>query len=354
MNISKHSSKKISVLMFVCSILVVLYHSADYRTFNLEEGMLNRVSMWFIDICFPLCQSLAMPVFCFFSGLLFYISIKNHNDLLPKVKKRVTTLLIPYLAWNFIWTLVAMCISKIPAVVERINNLPIFDWNYTSFVYGILLYKYNGVMWYLLYIMIFTIVSPLLYWLLKVKTRGIIIIVLCLLLTPMEKILFDMKLTIWPLLFYLLGSFMAIHYSEEFNKKYNKNNSILAILILLLFLCASCKWRPGYFYMEQLLYTLTKIIIIRLLWIATDLFVNDNCRIRWWMKCYFFIYLYHMIPQLCINKLIRMVVPNTWYGLLINRYFGSFTVIIIGLFIAKKMSDLMPNIYSILTGGRKI
>ena len=100
---TKEISVLITTLRLPLMICVVFIHS------ELKEPtssvVLSFAQSWFSRIL----PTVAVPLFFFFSGYLFFVGINregrnrlNLNILLNKLKKRFRTLLIPYLIWNTI------------------------------------------------------------------------------------------------------------------------------------------------------------------------------------------------------------------------------------------------------------
>ena len=150
--LTMQTSNKITAMQFLCSLIIVLRHSR-----NLEDFMSGGIPYLFkgkgsIFI-------LALPTFFFLTGYLFFLNY-TLTQYWDKIKKRIRSLLVPYLVFNTVLTcygylLVAIQHDPLPTnVVEDVLK-------------GILLHRYNGVFWYVQQIMIYMLIAPLFYFLLN-------------------------------------------------------------------------------------------------------------------------------------------------------------------------------------------
>lgn len=351
--IDSKTSKKISVIMFLSCICVVFYHGADCEKYNLSKNFISDFTRFLINIWYPLCQSFAMPFFLMCSGALFYKNINEIKDTRAEIKKRIRSILIPFFVWNLIWTIFSMIISKISFISNRVNGLPIFEWTFKDLFYGIFLYKFNGVMWYLLYIFIFSFISPIIFKIFKNKKIGISFIILIFIVSSIEKKIFNSYNIFLPFLFYIIGAYIMIHKYLWVNKHFSKCTSFIFIIIFLTIIISSTFWRPENMFIENILYLLTRILCVISIWIGLDYFINDNIKIKKYMGYYFFTYLFHFIPGLCLNKVFEMLLPNNWWGLLLNKYFGCSLILLLSIFLGSLLERILPNCYNVLTGNRK-
>lgn len=117
----------IDMLRFPLTCLVVLLHSApvsvSVTTTGLpllsDYGMLN----FFIELIGHALTNVAVPAFCVFSGYLFFLNFREwtwsgYGD---KLRRRVHSLLLPYLAWN---TLALVLIALVSLAHDIRHGLP--------------------------------------------------------------------------------------------------------------------------------------------------------------------------------------------------------------------------------------
>lgn len=89
---------KITNLNFYLAVMVVMLHCA-YKDFDYSNHK-------FLEICtnaICIIAAMAVPSFFFLSGFLFYKSVNKISDTIVKIRKRIKTLIIPYVLWNSIF-----------------------------------------------------------------------------------------------------------------------------------------------------------------------------------------------------------------------------------------------------------
>lgn len=91
--ISDSVSKTISFLRFPLIILVVFIHVP-----RLPGG--GEIYSYVTTLLSVKVASIAVPCFFLISGLLFFDTSFNFKKYILKLRKRIVTLLIPYILWN--------------------------------------------------------------------------------------------------------------------------------------------------------------------------------------------------------------------------------------------------------------
>lgn len=144
----------------VATILVVFVHFNVFT--DIDRAIFNEIFRSFKRTI----AVLGVPSFFFISGFLFFASIKK-GEFLPsfkiKMKKRVKSLLIPYLFWNLFGICLGIFYVKAGFATENscYNNFKIYDitkllrliWDTTGDI----------PLWYIKYLFIISLFSPLVY-----------------------------------------------------------------------------------------------------------------------------------------------------------------------------------------------
>ncbi|MBR0039570.1 MAG: acyltransferase [Lachnospiraceae bacterium] len=131
------------------SVLVILIHSINNETrfekfFSIDSGI----------------GQFAVPLFFIISGFLFFRNLKYVNDAVAKLKRRVYTLLIPYLLWNLIYYAIHLLLKP----GNGISMGEIIDAAFT--------YKYNPSFWFMYQLILLSIISPILYYLFNMSWKN--------------------------------------------------------------------------------------------------------------------------------------------------------------------------------------
>ena len=134
-----------------------------------------------IYVCYWLIGKIFTPTFFFISGYLFFRQhTMDRSTYAGKIRRRVHTLLIPYLIWNALM-LGVMCVQErwMGATSERMGSLAEYgltDWLYAFYDCthtwawtGDVGQPANIPLWFLRDLMIMVIASPLFYYLAKAK-----------------------------------------------------------------------------------------------------------------------------------------------------------------------------------------
>ena len=99
----KFFRNKIQVYSFFSSLLVIFIHAFNLNTYGIDKS--NPIVYWIEMIISQDIGLLAVPMFFVISGFLFFRTVSDYGSITVKQKKRIKTLLIPYLLWTTIYML---------------------------------------------------------------------------------------------------------------------------------------------------------------------------------------------------------------------------------------------------------
>lgn len=154
-NLNRQLSKAISLLRFPLIVLVICIHVNQSRKGIFEEWLVNAVC------------AIAVPAFFVISGILFFKSGFTWSIYYNSLKKRLHTLLIPYIIWNAI----AIALIAIPHYNNyhfTFQNIIIGFWDtHTSFIMAKGHSPMDFPLWYVRDLMICCIFSPAYYILIR-------------------------------------------------------------------------------------------------------------------------------------------------------------------------------------------
>ena len=222
-NFDKIQSDAISFMRIPLAVLVVIFHSS--LIFEQNDGIpyINEsdapiyCTMEFL-FGYSIC-ALAVPLFFFVSGLLFFWNVDGFNIKIYgyKLKSRFYSLLIPYLFWNLLILLHRFIVQQyFPAFISPQYKL-IVNYNLTDFLTCFWNMSYidsfwgnfpvNGPLWFIRDLMIMNFLSPIVYYVMsRLKKCGAI--VLCLLW--FFDVLGDWGNFSKAILFYSFGAYFGI------------------------------------------------------------------------------------------------------------------------------------------------
>lgn len=222
-------------------LVVVLHANILHTTYITNVATFQSEPYWFLFIIQLFSENLsriAVPTFFFISGYLFFYKLTDFNITLyfTKLRRRIRTLLCPYLLWNFLYIIWVEC-RKLSILSSIFPNA---DTSNHDFVYYLqcfwaldndmpLLYS----MWYVRNLIILAILSPILYFL--IKRLGLIWIVLLAILYILDS-LFDIPMPVGikisSTFYFSIGALMSL--SEYSISRFSKFSLYYAILFVLL------------------------------------------------------------------------------------------------------------------------
>lgn len=347
MKLSVYNSTKIGNISFILILMVVYIHSYYLESvhYTLSNGIQKIVGS---------ITDVAVPLFYAISGFLFFNGVSEVSDCLPKIKKRVHTLIIPYLIWNIIFVLWYVLLSLLPIGSLYVNSDVLSGLSLLRPIesfYCLFVEPAGFHLWFLRDLIVFVIISPLLYYLIK-YTKWFAFIILV--------ILTGWMIRCW-LSYFVLGGIVVMYKSQIidfFKTILGRRLTICCVLVYLGYSIFSgfenAKMEDGivYNYLFQF-YILIPIIAI---WGGYDLIVNENHpQLKLLIKnanYTFFIYLFHEPTFNILKKIGIKVLGNSEFALIGLYLINPILMVITSIAIGKLLRKYVPCIYKILTGNR--
>lgn len=328
--LTMQTSNKITAMQFLCSLIIVLRHSRNLEDFMSGGGipyLFKGKGSIFI---------LALPTFFFLTGYLFFLNY-TLTQYWDKIKKRIRSLLVPYLVFNTVLTcygylLVAIQHDPLPTnVVEDVLK-------------GILLHRYNGVFWYVQQIMIYMLIAPLFYFLLNKKRSGILTLVVLILLQRIDGVIPIIR--VQHVIFYAFGAWIALNYPSLLNRTFNKKQILLCGVGLTLMIMLH------YFFVQEESTTeiIFKMIMIALFWCVCDNF--GRMQLPEYVRWSFFIYAMHSPVEKIVNKVFSKILPHTVIFGYINMFGGATITVVMIVLCGYLLKKHLPKVWSTINGGR--
>lgn len=350
--VNNNISNKIKYIYFISTIGIVMYHCRWIKDLNIET--LNTIDNLFLSLYVKTVEQLGvicMVFFFFMSAFWFYKGTETNKDTIKKWKKRIKTLLIPFLMWTLLIGIVE--VHKGELVITPSN---IF--------YHLFETPIAGPLWYILGILILQLFAPIIVALKKRRKIIIILfttIIIYISLRTLNIVPHLLAFESWwwynNLIFYIptyiIGAYIGMYHpnillTKEYNsKKYTYIGILLLLLVFLLW-----NFIPA----NSVLAIIYSIIDIIGLWfILKPRFCSKE--ISDFLDCGFYMYALHNPVVIPITKKIIEILLNnkTICGIelvLIKIIQMCMVVIISGIIkkISSKVFSTEVNYY--LTGGR--
>ncbi len=348
-------SLKFKTISFLSIILVVFLHSYNLvvnlgsDVISLQQGYSSVIQNFFSQ---GICR-VAVPLFFSISGYLFFLKTQGSiNEFISKLQKRVKTILIPYLFWSVLWFLIFMVLQSIPELSVFFNKKLIVNCSTAEKMNTIFLSPIPYQLWFLRDLMLLSILSPLLFYLLKSIKFGFLILIFLIWF-------FDINLAILSnesLFFFILGSFISIHYDKilliKFEKKAWLYFSVWIIIIVIKTLILH--FQHEFITLLTFLHKISVIFGILAIWSLYDRIVlklKKTSDLKY-MNYSFFIYLFHEPMLQFVKKALFYITNNSELMSLIIYILAPVLVIFICLGVGTLLKRTIPRFYLFICGGR--
>lgn len=213
----KYLSIKIKVISFIAIIMVVFTHCYNFKdNFLTSTTIITEGLNYGTFIEYFLCNGLSrasVPIFFMISGYLLFLSFRfTVVGYIDKIKSRAKSLFIPYV----IWSVISMGICLI---FWGVDIMPVNDMKGNLELGGfiqVFLNPPNFQFWFIKQLIIFVILSPIIYLLIKFKVTRFIYLLIMLYLWSIDIGMLFNIINVEALLYFSLGSYLAITNKEQF------------------------------------------------------------------------------------------------------------------------------------------
>ena len=281
------------------------------------------------------------------AAFLLYYNLTKENMLL-KVRRRFSSLLIPFLIWNGIGMIF----------------YAFYWWNTEGFAimfsyipFQFVMSRYCPVMWFSQALLFFMLFIPLILWVMKKKVIGELAVVGAFVCGYLDweflgrnilhqYIDFEIYRFLAYVPMYLLGAYLGVRFSKEIiSEAYNRRTVKAAAILLWI---ASYGLSEGFVaYCLSMLRPLYLWVILDKKWLTFPL--------KWWMENHFFMYAVHyflilaIVPILC--RVYAYVTPGTGF-VTVWRFVCFFLITLLCEAVGWVLMRFTPGLYAACTGGR--
>lgn len=343
---SRFWNKKI-VVSYLLSIEVFWIHCSSFVNYDYSNSFVRFCS----DLFGKTINNMAVPLFFILSGMAFYRDYTGKNYL-QKLRRRIKSLVIPFLLWNTINMLFQILVSTFFS--QFFVGREKIEITLSNVLLGIFHYEYNRPFWFVFALIIFAIAAPVIDQLLRSEVTAVISVIA---LTLLYKFRIGLPRPFFfsqtCIIFYLVGGYIGRFHFGLFSKSPSKKYQLLSACVIAL--------AVGYYMLvnyeiiaqERIGSVVLPIVLSVCFWNMLDLFLpTGGIAVPEFMKHSFWIFALHMNVSAVITKLLFLVLPKNPYMSLVN--FGMTTLatllfIEIGCFLVKKT---MPSAYALLSGSR--
>lgn len=353
---TQYLSDKLRVLSLV-SIILVLYIHSGFHADEIEGMMMNDSVQTFVSGMMGRC---AVPLFYVISGYLFFLKVpEGMKSIYGKMRKRVGTLVVPYIIGCMFFVGFGVLMAVLPGVSKYMNSsmMPLFSNPVGEILRSIFYDAGNGSpcafqLWFLRDLILIVATSPLWYLCLKYLKWGFVVVTFGLTYLQIPHAPF------FALFWFVLGGGL----NEECrmnNEESGRNEGLITVIACVVFLALSI---TQLFLPDAVNWEYIKIPIILLgiiaLWRAYDMIMGKGFELnkhRWLATACqftFFIYLFHEPTLNIVRKLIVVVLGKNELGYLASYLISPWIFTACAVFAGLLFRKYLPKVYNICTGGR--
>jgi fucose 4-O-acetylase-like acetyltransferase len=344
-----------SFLRFPLIVMVVICHAYIYKL------PANHSVEGFAALSFVLSKivaRIAVPNFLFISGYLLFRGVENPSLRLycEKLKRRLRTLVIPYIFWNLaIILLYFMGQTLVPDLFSG-GNARVCD--YTPLEWLQAFWRVDGTdspinppLWYMRNLMVLVVLSPVVYLLLKNRVVGALFLVTMLgLWLGVPKCGEVVWLQPKVVFFFSLGAWFSIH-----RVAFPKFRLSATAVLLFLYIAAIVGTLSTVGEWQRFVYEVAILLGMPLsLYVAHYLVTVKGWQVPSLLSSsYFFIYLYHYIPQALVQRvMLRVLSPATNGGYLVIYIFSVVVTLFAGVLLFHLIKRFLPKTTAFILGNR--
>jgi len=356
-------SKTIAYLRFPLIVGVVFIHNKMEKV-DIQGQIVSFDSWsWLTDIMYyfsSVLPTISVPLFFFISGYLFFYQTGFSKEIYEnKIRRRCHTLLIPYLIWNFVNILVLL-IQMLPCFQTLFPLLKGYRIDFSEFLSFFWSSDYPLApaskapiyfpFWFIRDLMILSVISPLIYFLIRKTKILFILLVGGIWFFTLGKQIGLPPISHQSVFFFPLGAYFSIN-RINFVALSSKASWAPWIYLLVSILDVANKGESNSFWFHNVgiivgMIAVTYIvsILIKKQKIHTNQFLSDAS---------FFVFALHGI---FISKLMKILVmtihPQSPVLILFIYFMVPIATILICLWLYRLLSGFFPKAMKIATGGR--
>ena len=355
---NKYLSDKFRAIGFSMIVMVVIFHS--YNLLLLNSGTIKPGYNSFIqDFISRGLIEFNIPMLWIFSGYLFFLSLKkgSFNKFILKYRKRIKSLLIPYILWSIYGLLFYLILQSIPFTKAFFSEgVFVVDYSFTDLLTRIFLKPFTFHFWFIRDLIVLVLLSPILYYLIKYLGIYIILIFFFAWMYGFDYLIFKHS----SILFFSIGGLLSIKNIDI--KKYKLNSKYLLfsfVGVWLLLGIAKTSLIQINFDNELLIDLLYKSCIIFgviSFWFLYDHFYKDidisKTKVFNLFQYSFFLYAFHEPLLQFIIKGFGYFFGQSELALFLIYISTTILIIFVSISIGHYAKRFVPKYYYLLTGGR--
>lgn len=335
--------KKKEFVSFILCILVFLIHISSFAHYSNSGAPIDEVNQKLTFFFKESITRFAVPMYFILSGIAFFRDYEN-KKYFSKLKSRFFTLCIPYLIWNTLCMLFDI-ICSYTFISNYLTGRKLFVISVENIFKGIFLHENNIPFWYILFLICFAILTPLLNKLICSKKIGIasLIVLSCIHTLHIGGNHSD------AIVYYLLGAWIGKHYMAFSVRRASKKEQLFSCIFLVLYVLGKNAFPTNDYYIKPFVTIVVFVLASYSLWNIVDGFMDKIKMIPLYSRS-FAIFAMHTNVSAIICKILYLIFPRNGYFALPNLIITIIiTTMSINVFCIV-FERLMPSTYALFMG----
>ena len=334
--------RKVVMVSFICCLLVVWNHSGNADLFLPGTGPETWLYQFEYQWAYALVR-LDIPFFMMISGYLFFRNM-SWEALPGKWKRRIHSLLIPYLLWNVLYYIAEILGSYAPGLNGLLGKYYLKP-DFLGFIRAAVFFESNPVFWFMFQLILLVILAPVLWFFLKRKWTAVLF-----------ALFLGILWWFWPpvpvlntddLIYYYAGAFWAVHGKSIAENGWSRRRALAGAGIVLL---------GAAIYQIHLRTFLPQPLVLYLMILPWGIWLLiDERRIpepKRYMKETFFIYATHFYVVRLLGKVLSIPFRGSAIAGLLLYLVMPVPVVFICHTAARILGKISPRLLQVLNGGR--
>ncbi|MBP5235793.1 MAG: acyltransferase [Bacteroidales bacterium] len=342
----------IRIMRFPLIILVLFIHGMPQSApFTGGEPLGWQLYHYISELISHNIGAVAVPMFFMISGYLFFAGCADRNlkfsDFITKWKKRVRTLLVPYIIWNVLY-IVAILAKKVIFTRLGLENDDKDQLLARGFGYLFWTGPLDFPLWYVRSLMVMSLLAPVYYWLIRKALPLFIVFLGVMCLLPWDIECPDAS----SLIFFGTGACLSLKDVDvlSFCRKFRIPSFILSVILLAVTL-----------FSENYEYRYIFLRISCFIWFIAVFNIFDSvCDkkkmseiLTWLAGASFFVYALHAVYLTdWVRGFLQRVLGTGLFGTSLSYVLITPTVCLICLAFYTFLKKFMPHTLSVLCGTR--
>ena len=359
--------KRIESLDFLKAFLVLVVlvvHYCGTVCFEDVSRENNPALFWFTSILSGFFRGQSVPIYFFISGYLFFFNGKfSMVEYYRKLRRRIKSLLVPYIIWNTLSIILLVIVLLSPFVSmmkygEEVNlsigNILSCFWIYDGGFAGVNIptssAPINMPLWYIRDLIVMVLLSPAIYWLLK-KIGIIFLLLMCIVWIYFSIETVKVYVPRDALFFFSFGAYFSIKGKDMIGifSRFLKPSAILYILVSIVLSFVFFYEIENWSYLNLLNIILGIVFSISFAeYLSHGNIINST---RKYFDVAFFIYLSHgLICSKMIKMMILLLRPSSDFGYIMTDVLSYVISVLLLYGVYKLLERFTPKVLSVMLG----